>query len=358
MTARRHTLYWLLALAGFLAALYMLRGVLLPFVLGMAVAYFLDPVADWLERRKFSRTLAATALTVAFLVVVALFLVLLVPLLQSQLIGFVSRIPAYVEMLRVVAGDALTIIQANLPESAIVKLREAAGTLAQATVGWLGDLVSGIWSGGLALVNLLSLVVITPIVAFYLLRDWDRIVARIDHWLPRDHADTIREQVRLVDETLAGFVRGQGLVCLGLGTFYAVALSLAGLEFGVVVGLGTGLISFVPYFGMLVGLCASMGLALAQFESWQPIAVVAAIFVAGQVVEGNFVTPKLVGDRVGLHPVWMIFALLAGGALFGFLGVLLAVPAAATIGVVVRFALSRYTASRLYLGAGGGPDGA
>ena len=357
MTAQRQTIYWLLAGAAFVFAVFLLRGILLPFVLGMAAAYFLDPAADWLERRRLSRTLAATALTVAFLVVVALFFVLLVPLLQSQLIGFAGRIPAYVEMLRLVAGDAFAMIQANLPESAIARLREAAGGLASATVSWLGDVVSGIWSGGLALVNLLSLVVITPIVTFYLLRDWDRIVATVDGWLPRDHAGTIRGQVKLVDETLAGFVRGQGLVCLGLGTFYAVALSIAGLEFAVVIGLGTGLISFVPYFGMLVGLCASVGLAIAQFDTWQPIAIVAGIFVVGQIVEGNFVTPKLVGDRVGLHPVWMIFALLAGGALFGFLGVLLAVPAAATIGVLARFLVSRYTASRLFLGAGGEPDG-
>lgn len=357
MTAQRQAVCWLLALAAFVVAIYALRGILLPFVLGMAAAYFLDPAADWLERRRLSRTLAATVLTVAFLFGVALFFVLLVPLLQSQLIGFAGRIPAYAEMLRVVAGELFTVIQANLPESAMERLREAAGGLASATVSWLGDVVSGIWSGGLALVNLLSLVVITPIVTFYLLRDWDRIVAAVDGWLPRDHADTIREQVRRVDETLAGFVRGQGLVCLGLGTFYAVALSIAGLEFAVVVGLGTGLISFVPYFGMLVGLCASVGLALAQFDSWEPVAVVAGIFAVGQIVEGNFVTPKLVGDRVGLHPVWMIFALLAGGALFGFLGVMLAVPAAATIGVLVRFLVSRYTASRLYLGGDGEGDG-
>ena len=357
MTKQRQTLYWLLAIGVFLVAVYLLRSILLPFVLGMAVAYFLDPVADWLERRRLSRTLAATLLTIAFLVGVGLFFALLVPLLQSQLFGFVGRIPAYAEMFRAVAEDVLSIVQANLSEGAIARLREAAGGLASATVSWLGDMVYGLWSGGLALVNLLSLAVITPIVTFYLLRDWDRIVSTVDGWLPRDHADTIREQVKLVDETLSGFVRGQGMVCLGLGAFYAVALSIVGLEFAVIVGLGTGLISFVPYFGMLIGLCASVGLAFAQFDTWQPIAIVAAIFVIGQIVEGNFVTPKLVGDRVGLHPVWMIFALLAGGALFGFLGVLLAVPAAATIGVLVRFLVLRYTGSRLYLGADGERDG-
>ncbi len=357
MTRQRQNLYWLLAFAVFLLAVYLLRSILLPFVLGIAVAYFLDPVADWLERRRLSRTLAATLLTIVFLVGVGLFFALLVPLLQSQLFGFVGRIPAYAEMFRTVAEHVLSMVQANLSEETIARLREAAGGLTSATVSWLGEAILSLWSGGLALVNLLSLAVITPIVTFYLLRDWDRIVSRVDLWLPRDHADTIREQVKLVDETLAGFVRGQGLVCLGLGTFYAIALSLAGLEFAVIVGLGTGLISFVPYFGMLVGLCASVGLAFAQFDTWQPIAIVAAIFVIGQIVEGNFVTPKLVGDRVGLHPVWMIFALLAGGALFGFLGVVLAVPAAAIIGVLVRFLVSRYTGSPLYLGSGGEPDG-
>ena len=228
MTAQRQTLYWLLALGVFVLAVYLLRSILLPFVLGIAVAYFLDPVADWLERRRLSRTLAAALLTVAFLVGVGLFFALLVPLLQSQLFGFVGRIPAYAEMFRVVAEDLLSIVQANLSEEAVARLREAAGGLASATVSWLGDAVLSLWSGGLALLNLLSLVVITPIVAFYLLRDWDRIVSRIDGWLPRDHAGTIREQVKLVDETLAGFVRGQGLVCLGLGTFYAVASSIPG----------------------------------------------------------------------------------------------------------------------------------
>ena len=231
MTRQRQNLYWLLAFGVFLVAVYLLRSILLPFVLGIAVAYFLDPVADWLERRRLSRTLAAALLTFVFLVGVGLFFALLVPLLQSQLFGFVGRIPAYAEMFRVVAEDVLSMVQANLTEEAVARLREAAGGLASATVRWLGDALLGLWSGGLALVNLLSLVVITPIVTFYLLRDWDRIVARIDLWLPRDHAVTIREQVKLVDETLAGFVRGQGLVCLGLGTFYAIALSLAELEF-------------------------------------------------------------------------------------------------------------------------------
>jgi predicted PurR-regulated permease PerM len=199
--------------------------------------------------------------------------------------------------------------------------------------------------------------VITPVVAFYLLRDWDRIVIQIDSWLPRRYAETIREQVRAVDATLAGFLRGQGTVCLILAVYYGLGLSLAGLDFGLVIGLVAGLLSFVPYVGAIVGLLLSVGLALVQFDAWMPIAIVAAVFILGQVVEGNFLTPKLVGESVGLHPVWIIFALLAGSALFGFVGLLLAIPATAVVGVGVRFGLDRYLASAYFQGPGGGSGG-
>ncbi len=357
MSRDRGLALWLLGLLAFLIVVYLLRSILLPFVLGMAVAYFLDPVADRLERWGLSRTLAATALTIVFLIAIAVFFVLLAPLLQSQAMGFIGRAPVYGEMLRTGAEEVLSIVQANMSEEDIARLREAAGGTAATIVGWLGRLASGIWSGGLALVNLLSLIVITPIVTFYLLRDWDVIVASVDGWLPRDRAETIREQVREIDRTLAGFARGQAIVCLGLGIFYAIGLSLVGLEFGIIVGLVTGLISFVPYFGMLTGLALGLGLAFAQFDTWQPVAMTAAVFAIGQIAEGNFVTPKLIGDRVGLHPVWMVFALLAGGALFGVLGVMLAVPAAATIGVLARFAIARYQASPLYVRDGPRDDG-
>ena len=356
MSRDRKLVLWLVVFVVLLGSVYALRSILLPFVLGMAVAYFLDPVADRLQRLGLSRTLAASALTIVFLVAVTAFFILLAPLLQSQVLGFIGRVPAYADLLRSAAEDALSLVRANLTEADIVRLREAASGTTATLVGWLGQVASGIWSGGLALVNLLSLIVITPIVTFYLLRDWDSIVAAIDGWLPRDHAETVREQVRLIDRTLAGFARGQAIVCAGLGVFYAIGLSLVGLEFGIVVGLVTGLISFVPYFGMLTGLALGLGLALAQFDSWPPVALVAGVFAIGQIAEGNFITPKLVGDRVGLHAVWMIFALLAGGALFGFLGVLLAIPAAATIGVLARFAIAQYQASALYGRDGAGPD--
>ncbi len=348
MSRERQVVYWTVALAVFVTALIMLRAILLPFVMGMAIAYVLDPIADRLQKWGLSRALSATALTIVFLLAVAAFLMVLVPILQSQVLDFASRLPHYMDLLRGRAEDVLALVQSQLSPEVVARLREAVGGLAGSSVAWLGRVATQIWSSGLALINLLSLIVITPIVAFYLLRDWDRIVERLDGWLPRRYRATIREQLGEIDKTLAGFARGQAIVCGGLGVFYGIGLTLVGLEFGLIVGLGTGLISFVPYFGMLTGLAVGIGLALAQFDSWLPIALVAGVFVVGQVVEGNFVTPKLVGDRVGLHPVWMIFALLAGGALFGFVGVMLSIPAAATIGVLSRFGLKRYLASALY----------
>ena len=216
---------------------------------------------------------------------------------------------------------------------------------------WVGAILASIWSGGLALVNVLSLLVVTPIVAFYMLNDWDLMIAKVDSWLPRDHAPTIRALASSIDGAMAGFIRGQGTVCLLLGLFYAVALSVAGLNFGLLIGLGAGLLSFIPYVGSIVGGVLAIGMALVQFwPEWIPIAIIIAIFAAGQFIEGNFLSPYLVGNRIGLHPVWLMFALFAFGYLFGFVGLLLAVPLAAAAGVLVRFALQQYLNSPLYLG--------
>ena len=357
MSRERKFAYWMAGLALFFAGVFVLRGMLLPFVLGMAVAYFLDPAADYLERLGLSRALSATVLTIVFLVCGVAILLLLVPLLQSQILALAARAPEYAELLRARAEDVLAMVQARLSPEDLERLRAALADFAAGAVSWIGKLISGMWRGGLALLNLVSLAVITPVVTFYLLRDWDKLVARLDQWLPRDHAETIRAQAALIDQTLAAFARGQAIVCALLGAFYGIGLSLVGLEFGLIVGLATGLISFVPYFGMLTGFVVGIGLAIIQFDSLTPVALVAAVFVVGQVIEGNIVSPKLVGDRVGLHPVWMIFALMAGGTLFGFIGVLIAVPVAASIGVLSRFALERYLAGPLYGGDNHGGGG-
>jgi predicted PurR-regulated permease PerM len=225
------------------------------------------------------------------------------------------------------------------------------GDLAGKAAGWLAGLAGSFWSGGLAVVNMISLLIVTPIIAFYLLTDWDRIVATVDGWLPRPHLETLRRLAREIDDAMAGFIRGQGTVCIFLGLFYAMGLSFAGLSFGLLIGFTAGLLSFIPYAGSFIGGVAAIGVALVQFwPEWPNVAIVAAVFFAGQFIEGNFLSPKLVGTRVGLHPVWLMFALFAFGYLFGFVGLLLAVPLAAAAGVLVRFGISQYLASPLYLG--------
>ena len=211
----------------------------------------------------------------------------------------------------------------------------------------------------MALFSIVSLFVVTPVVAFYMLLDWDRMVAKVDSWVPRDYVDTVRQLASEINVATAGFVRGQGTLCLVLGLMYAVGLTLTGLKFGVLIGLFSGLISFIPYVGSLTGLVLSVGLAFVQFwPDWIWVVAVACVFFIGQFIEGNILQPRLVGKSVGLHPVWLMFALFAFGALFGFVGLLIAVPAAAAIAVLVRFAISRYLDSPLYKGHTEASDGA
>ena len=357
MSPARRTIFWLLALTVLVALLILLRDILLPFVAGMALAYFLDPVVDRIEARGLSRTVATWAVVLSFFAAFLALLVIFLPLLEDQLAGLAGQLPAVFRAIGQWATALVELVTEKLDPARVEEANAAFADLQKEALGWAMGAIRGLWRSGVALLNLLGLLIVTPVVAWYLLRDWDRMVAQIDSWLPRDQAEVIRGQFRRIDETLAGFVRGQALVCLILGGGYAVALQLAGLKYGLLIGLIAGLISFIPYIGSLVGLVLSLGLGYFQFGFSIELMVVAAIFVAGQLAEGNFLTPKLVGERVGLHAVWILFALLAGGSSFGFVGMLLAVPVAAVIGVLVRFALEQYLASPLYIGRGGGKAG-
>jgi predicted PurR-regulated permease PerM len=347
---QRRTLFWGLLIAAGIFFLWRLSDILLPFIAGMAIAYLLDPMVDWFERRRVPRTLGTTIviLLVTALLVALLFLV--VPLFEKQVVDLAKRLPGLFTQ-ATTRLDALSRnlqLEAGVPEDQVQSIQQTVTERGTAAIGWLASHVGSVVTSGLAVVNLLSLLVITPVVAFYMLRDWDRMIVRVDSWLPRASADTIRAQMREVDRTLAGFARGQAMVCVILAVLYAVGLSLVGLQSGVVVGVIIGSITFIPYVGTIGGAILSVGLAMLQFSDWIPVAKVAGVFVVGHVIEGNVLQPLLVGDRVGLHPVWVIFALLAGGALFGFVGLLLAIPVAAVIGVGARFALARYLAGSLY----------
>jgi len=356
MTPERQFRFWAIGLVVFGLTLWLLGDILLPFVAGMAIAYFFDPVCDRLERWGFSRTWATTTVTIVFVVVLLLVIGLLVPVAVNQAAEVARAIPAVIEMLRDRLNELLAALEAERPDI-LERLREFVGARMGDVVSWISTVAANLLTGGLAILNLLSLIFITPVVTFFLLRDWDAMLARLDSWLPRQHAPTIRRLAGEADDILAGYVRGVATVCLVLGTFYAVALSLIGLNGGLFVGLLAGMLSFIPYLGAIGGLVLSVGLAFAQFDSYLLVAGTAAIFLVGQAVEGNFLTPKLVGEKVGLHPVIVIFALLAGGALFGFTGVLIALPVAAVAGVLVRFALDQYLKSPLYGGRDGDSDG-
>ena len=350
MDRARQIRFWLLALLGFLLVIYLLRSMLLPFVAGMAVAYFLDPVCDRLQRLGCSRVWATTIVSICFVLVLALAILLILPTLQNQVLSFVQRVPGYLDRLVNRVLPELQHLGARLGIANLADLRSEASGQIGAIVGWVGGVIAGVVTSSVALANLLSLLFITPVVAFYLLRDWDRLRNQTNSLLPQRHAETIRQQLTLVDRTLAGFVRGQATVCLVLAAYYGIGLTVIGVDFGLVVGIGIGLISFIPYLGSITGFVVSVGIALAQFDSLLPVGLVVGLFALGQFLEGYVLTPRLVGDRVGLHPVWVIFALLAGGSLFGFVGLLLAVPAAAVIGVLTRFAVLRYRDSRYYRG--------
>lgn len=351
MLTRTESRFWLLGLAVFIGIVYLLKAVLLPFVAGMAAAYFLDPIVDRLERSRMNRSLATALVTIGFFVTVGGAVGLMIPLVETQVLEFAEKVPEYAEGMRDRLRPLVDALLARLNPEDVSKLKSTAEGYAGTALSWSVKAFGNILSGGVAILSLLSLLLITPVVTFYLLKDWDKMLIKVDSWLPRDHAPTIRQQLSEIDSTLAGFVRGQALVCLVLAVFYGVGFSLAGLDLGLVVGILTGVATVVPYLGGILGMVVSIGLALAQFSDWLPVVIVAGVSLAGQLIEGYALTPNLVGDRIRLHPVWIPFALLAGGALFGFLGVLLAVPVAAVVGVLVRFSLERYLASPLYRGS-------
>lgn len=351
MIFERQLTFWIAALVLVVAVLWLLGQVLLPFVAGLALAYLLNPLTNRLEQLGISRLVAA--LVVIGLVVLAFVLLILIiaPILGAQLAAFIENIPGYVRRVQILITDPSRPWLTRIVGDGVVGADKSVSDLLSQGAGWMTTFLRSLWSGGQALISIFSLVVVTPVVAFYLICDWPRMFATVDSWVPVPHRETVRQLAREIDAGIAGFVRGQTGVCLILGSFYAVGLSLTGLNFGLLIGLISGLISFIPYVGSMTGLVLAVGVAIAQFwPEWTMIAAVTGIFLFGQFVEGNVLAPKLVGDSVGLHPVWLMFALFAFGYLFGFVGLLLAVPLAAAIGVVMRFALKQYLASPLYTG--------
>lgn len=353
MSLQRQVTFWIAALVVLAVLLWLLSPVLMPFIAGMALAYLLDPLTRQVERSGLGRSASAGIVILLIIVIVVTIVMLVAPILAEQLFAFVDSIPKYIDRLQALISAPNREWLNKMFGGQIGEPGKSAGGLITQGATWLATFLTSLWSGGRALVSLLSLLVITPVVAFYLLSDWERLVATVDGWIPLHQRETVRGLAREMDAAIAGFVRGQAIVCLVLGAFYAIALTLCGLHFGFLIGFGTGVMGFIPFVGALSGFLVAGGVAIAQFwPNWVSIMAVIGVFVVGQVMEGYVLSPNLVGKRVGLHPVWLMFSLLAFGYLFGFVGLLVAVPLAAAIGVLTRFALRQYLASPIYTGAG------
>jgi predicted PurR-regulated permease PerM len=351
--------FWIGAFLLLVLLLWLFSGVLLPFAAAFALGYLLDPVVDRLERLGLNR-LGATLLIIACTaLVLVLISVSIVPVLWRQAAGFIEALPAYaVKLEELISAETARLGQVmdkfGLGGNAGAEFASATnGLVAQAAQG-AAAFLNTILTGGAALISVVSLLVVTPVVAFYMLLDWDKMIAAIDGLVPLRHRGTVRALAREIDTAMVGFLRGQSLVCLILGAWYGIGLSLIGLNFGLLIGITGGILSFIPYVGSLSALILSSTVAIVQdWPQWKLLAMSLGVFLIGQFLEGNILSPKLVGASVGLHPVWSIFALLAFGSLFGFTGLITAVPFAAAAGVILRFAVRRYRESNLYTDTAG-----
>ncbi len=352
MNLQRQVLFWIGAFVVFVLIVWLLSDILLPFVAGIVLAYFLNPLADALEKRGVNRAVAAFLVIAAFILIFIVLAMIFFPLLVTQLFAFVQQVPTYIAALqeRILTQENQEWLRRILGSEPL-DVRKSLGNIVGQGAAFAGTFLQGLLSGGAVLISIFAVIAVTPIVTFYLLTDWHRLVNKVDSWVPRRHRDAVRGIAREIDTTLAGFLRGQALVTLTLGTYYATALTLVGLNFGLLIGFIVGVLSFIPYIGSTMGLLIAGGIAFAQFwPEWHWVLVILVIFFSGQFFENYILQPKLVGDRVGLHPVWLIFALFAFAYLLGFVGLLLAVPLAAATGVLTRFALRQYLASPLYTG--------
>lgn len=340
--------FWLAAFALFCCFVYLTSSVIMPFAVGILIAYLLDPFVRKLGKHKINRTFATCI--VLSLVIIAVFptLLLLLSIVGEQIIKLVSSLPQLSSTLIVKIAPIFERLQTAFPSLEPENIKQYLQDNANNAAKTLTYLLSKIISGGFAFINIISLAIITPIVAFYMLRDWNGFTAQIDNLLPRGQREEIRSVMHKIDKAIAGFLRGQFSVCLILGTIYSVGLYFIGLQMGVAVGFMAGIISFIPYVGSISGFVTAIIIAFIQYDTMGPIAQVCGVFLFGQLLESYYLTPTLVGDNVGLHPVWIMFAILAGGVLLGFLGVLLAVPLAAIIAVLIRHFLERYKKSSLY----------
>jgi predicted PurR-regulated permease PerM len=351
MHYERQALFWLIAAIAFAALLRVLAPVLLPFAVGLTLAYFLNPLVDGLSALKIPRGLSAAIILLLSVCLIAAAFVFLIPILAQQTESLITALPGELARLKgLLEGMARDRLGARFPEAEAAVSRGLT-SLQDSLPGLATSVVQTLWSQGTAAFNFLTLMLVTPLVFFYALVDWPKLVAKVDSWLPRQSAPQIRVLMSEINDRVSAFIRGQGTVCIVLAAFYAIALSALGLRYGLLIGLLTGILSFIPFAGWALGLITATALAAVQY--WPDVTavlLVPGVFLAGQALDAAILSPQVVGSKIGLHPVWLIFALLTFSYLFGFLGLLVAVPVAAAIGVLVRFALRTYLDSSMYSG--------
>ncbi len=355
---RHHLWFWLGVGVLLIAVLAIFRDILLPFIAGIAIAYFVNPLVDRLEARGVARGFAALLIVGLALTAFIAALILVAPTIAAQAKQLAVTLPGEAERLRVIIEASLKEkLGPRYPglETAIAK---GLSDLQASGAGLIGQGITLVLGRSTALINVFSVVLITPLVVFYMVVDWHAMLKTVENWLPRQHKDTIVSLASDINGAVSAFIRGQGTICLLLGAFYAIGLSAVGLRYGLVVGLATGLLAFIPIVGWALGLIVALSLALAQFglDLW-PLAMVAGILCAGMAIDTAILSPRMVGEEVGLHPVWLIFSLFAFSYLLGFVGTLIAVPLAAAVVVLVRHALKLYMQSDVYLGPTSGPPG-
>lgn len=350
---QKQALFWLALGIAFIVAILMLQEILLPFVAGLVLAYALDPVVERLERIGVGRLIASSVVVLLLLIIFILVLVFLVPLLIKQAQQFIASVPSEVERLAPILNDWAREQLGPRFDTLSAAVEEAVSSSSADWTGYAGVVLNSIWARSGAVIDFLSILFITPIVVFYWLVDWPKMLKSLGEWLPRDHENTLRTLAGDIDRAVAAFIRGQGVVCLVLGTLYTVGLSTIGLDYGLLIGIATGVMSFVPVVGTLLGLVTASIVAVVQ--GWPDLTLlllVIGIFALGQALDSGFLSPRIVGPAIGLHPVALIFALIVFSYLFGFVGVLVAVPVSAAIGVLIRFALKLYLKSPIYKGSG------
>jgi predicted PurR-regulated permease PerM len=350
-----NTTFWIFCFLMLLGFVYLVQSVLLPFVAAAIIAYLLDPVVDKLEKKNIARGYSAIAMILLFFVGFLGFIAVIAPMLYEQFVLLLKNTPDYIRHLReehlpriINFVDGFEKITGTISDSDI---KDKVTGNATKILSYFGKVLGKIWQSSMSVINLFGLIFITPVIAFYFLRDWDKMVQTIMGIIPIKRRVEVSKVFNDVDTSISGFLHGQLIIAFILGTFYSIALTLAGLDYGLLIGVTTGILSFIPYVGTLVGFAASIIMAFIELDDMSQIAVVAGIFIFGQFVEGNFLSPKIVGDRVGLHPVWIIFGLMAGGAIAGFTGILLGVPLTAAIAVFLRFFIGKYKSSAIYLGS-------